>query len=144
MDCRCNVLAPNIRLFQSLIKKFTVDENVTAMSFSHDGGSIVVGTETGRVLQLNLRSMDKPAQAVVVDSTGGRIGGLAIATTSTLVRRKNLCSCHVVLTLCREHPDQPQTQAPALQVSLVSGKQHAQRAQSQSPQHPRVIRRAFE
>ncbi|KAG8746997.1 hypothetical protein FRC10_002796 [Ceratobasidium sp. 414] len=73
------VLMLDIEKESSLVKKFTVEENVTAMSFSHDGGAIIVGTEAGRVLQLNLRNIDKPAQAVVVDPTGGKIGGLSLA-----------------------------------------------------------------
>ena len=62
----------------SLLKKFNVEENVTAMSFSHDGGTIIVTSETGRVMQLNLRGTDAPAQAATVDSAGGRIGGMAL------------------------------------------------------------------
>ncbi|KAG9086876.1 hypothetical protein FS749_003308 [Ceratobasidium sp. UAMH 11750] len=77
------VLMLDIEKESSLVKKFTVEENVSVMSFSHDGGSIIVGTEVGRVLQLNLRSMDKPAQAVAVDPTRGRIGGLSLAVGPT-------------------------------------------------------------
>ncbi|KAG8694490.1 hypothetical protein FRC08_008456 [Ceratobasidium sp. 394] len=81
------VLMLDIEKESSLVKKFTVEENVSAMSFSHDGGSIIVGTEVGRVLQLNLRSMDKPAQAVAVDPTRGRIGGLSLAVGPTPLAR---------------------------------------------------------
>ncbi|KAG8694109.1 hypothetical protein FRC09_010057, partial [Ceratobasidium sp. 395] len=76
------VLMLDIEKESSLVKKLPVEENVTAMSFSHDGGSIIVGTEAGRILQLNLRSVDKPAQAVAVDPTGGKIGGLALVAGS--------------------------------------------------------------
>jgi protein NEDD1 len=87
----------------SLVKKFTVEESVTAMSFSHDGGSIVVGTEGGRILQLNLRSIDKPAQAVVVDPAGGRIGGLALIVASSLVCFKPIWSwAYHIYTICEE------------------------------------------
>ncbi|CAE6419382.1 unnamed protein product [Rhizoctonia solani] len=63
-----------------LLKKFNVEENVTAMSFSHDGATIIVTSETGRVMQLNLRTTDAPGQAVTVDPAGGRIGGMALVT----------------------------------------------------------------
>ncbi|CAE6441955.1 unnamed protein product [Rhizoctonia solani] len=63
----------------SLLKKFNVEENVTAMSFSHDGATIIVTSETGRVMQLNLRGTDAPGQVVTVDPAGGRIGGMALA-----------------------------------------------------------------
>ncbi|CUA66780.1 Collagen alpha-2(I) chain [Rhizoctonia solani] len=63
----------------SLLKKFNVEENVTAMSFSHDGATIIVTSETGRVMQLNLRGTDAPGQIVTVDPAGGRIGGMALA-----------------------------------------------------------------
>ncbi|KAF8757064.1 WD40 repeats protein [Rhizoctonia solani] len=66
----------------SLLKKFNVEENVTAMSFSHDGATIIVTSETGRVMQLNLRSTDAPSQAVAVDPAGGRIGGMALVAES--------------------------------------------------------------
>ncbi|KAH7339673.1 hypothetical protein B0J17DRAFT_716676 [Rhizoctonia solani] len=62
----------------SLLKKFNVEENVTAMSFSHDGATIIVTSETGRVVPLNLRSTDPPGQPVTVDPAGGRIGGMAL------------------------------------------------------------------
>ncbi|CAE6513797.1 unnamed protein product [Rhizoctonia solani] len=67
----------------SLLKKFNVDENVTAMSFSHDGATIIVTSETGRVMQLNLRGTDAPGQAVTVDPVGGRIGGMALVAESS-------------------------------------------------------------
>jgi WD40 repeat protein len=69
-SCRINTF--------SLLKKFNVEENVTAMSFSHDGATIIVTSETGRVMQLNLRTTDAPGQAVTVDPAGGRIGGMAL------------------------------------------------------------------
>ncbi|QRV93899.1 hypothetical protein RhiJN_21917 [Ceratobasidium sp. AG-Ba] len=86
------VLMLDIEKESSLVKKFTVEENVSAMSFSHDGGSIIVGTEIGRVLQLNLRSIDKPAQAVVIDSSGGRIGGLSLVVASAAQLSKAMSS----------------------------------------------------
>ncbi|CAE6430104.1 unnamed protein product [Rhizoctonia solani] len=67
----------------SLLKKFNVEENVTAMSFSHDGATIIVTSETGRVMQLNLRSTDAPGQTVTVDPAGGRIGGMALVAESS-------------------------------------------------------------
>ncbi|CAE6523419.1 unnamed protein product [Rhizoctonia solani] len=63
----------------SLLKKFNVEENVTAMSFSHDGATIIVTSETGRIMQLNLRNTDAPGQTVTVDPAGGRIGGMVLA-----------------------------------------------------------------
>ncbi|KAJ1304636.1 hypothetical protein OPQ81_005777 [Rhizoctonia solani] len=62
----------------SLLKKFNVEENVTAMSFSHDGATIIVTSETGRVMPLNLRGNDASGQTVTVDPAGGRIGGMAL------------------------------------------------------------------
>ncbi|CAE6452697.1 unnamed protein product [Rhizoctonia solani] len=62
----------------SLLKRFNVEENVTAMSFSHDGATIIVTSETGRVVPLNLRGTDAPGQPVTVDPAGGRIGGMAL------------------------------------------------------------------
>jgi hypothetical protein len=62
----------------SLLKKFTLDENVASIAFSHDGSAVMAATETGRVWQLNLRSTDNPATMVTVDSGGGKIGGLAL------------------------------------------------------------------
>ncbi|KAG9123866.1 hypothetical protein FRC07_013685 [Ceratobasidium sp. 392] len=93
------VLMLDIEKESSLVKKFTVEENVSAMSFSHDGGAIIVGTEAGRVLQLNLRSIDKPAQAVVVDPAGGKIGGLSLVVGSASQLTRTMSSSVIKPTI---------------------------------------------
>ncbi|KAG9103359.1 hypothetical protein FRC06_011306 [Ceratobasidium sp. 370] len=115
------VLMLDIEKESSLVKKFTVEENVTTMSFSHDGGAIIVGTEAGRVLQLNLRSVDKPAQAVVVDPTGGKIGGLSLAVgpASQLARTMSSSAVRPTVTTASVAGTRPLTR-PARAESVTS------------------------
>lgn len=45
----------------------------TALEFSPEGGAIYVGTEDGKLLVIDLRSLDKPTKVIVVSEIGDPI-----------------------------------------------------------------------
>jgi protein NEDD1 len=50
----------------------------TALEFSPEGGAIYVGTDDGRLLVVDLRSLDKPAKVIIVSEIGDPIRTLSI------------------------------------------------------------------
>lgn len=82
MSSYCSI---SFAFLYSLLKKLDAQESITALAFSHDGGALVAGTETGHVLQVNIRSTDASGQPIAVDPTGGKIGGLALVAESSAV-----------------------------------------------------------
>jgi protein NEDD1 len=66
------------RLFRTLNLKVPL----TSLEFSPEGAAIYAGTENGKLLILDLRSLDKPPKTIVISDTGCRI-----ETMSVQVRR---------------------------------------------------------
>ncbi|KAL0067041.1 hypothetical protein AAF712_005825 [Marasmius tenuissimus] len=68
---------------------------ITTLSFSPEGALIYAGTVTGKILVLDLRSLDKPPAAVEITGGTGRVVGISVqkkasgSTTTTPSTRKS-------------------------------------------------------
>lgn len=52
-----------------ILKKIEVDSPVSAIEFCPDGTSLVVGTNRGKILVYDLRSISTPVQSILAHST---------------------------------------------------------------------------
>lgn len=52
-----------------ILKKIEIDSPVTAVEFCPDGTSLVVGTNRGKILIYDLRSISSPVQSIIAHTT---------------------------------------------------------------------------
>ncbi len=63
------VLLMTVSHFNRILKKIEIDSPVTAVEFFPDGTSLVVGTNRGKILIYDLRTISTPVQSVVAHTT---------------------------------------------------------------------------
>lgn len=51
---------------------------LTALGFSPEGAAIYLGTNTGKLLVLDLRSLDKPAKPIILSNNGSRVETISV------------------------------------------------------------------
>ncbi|KAF7294992.1 hypothetical protein MIND_01037300 [Mycena indigotica] len=62
---------------KGLFRTLNLKVSITCMAFSPDGASLYIGTESGKLLLVDLRALDKPPKSVSIGS-GARIETLAV------------------------------------------------------------------
>jgi protein NEDD1 len=72
-------------VLRRLFRTFNLQVPLTSFEFP-EGAAIYVGTENGKLLILDLRSLDKPPKIIVISNVGCRIG-----TMSVQVRCSSIC-----------------------------------------------------
>ncbi|KAH9928089.1 WD40-repeat-containing domain protein [Fomitopsis serialis] len=63
---------------KSVYKTWSVHVPITCLAFSADGAVLYVGTENGKVLGQDLRSLDKPPRSTTVSENGDRVVALSM------------------------------------------------------------------
>ena len=62
------------RLFRTLNLKL----QLSALGFSPEGAAIYLGTDTGKILVIDLRALDKPPKTITVSESGSRIQTISV------------------------------------------------------------------
>jgi hypothetical protein len=62
----------------SQLRTVNIKITPTALEFSPEGGAIYLGTDDGKLLVIDLRSLDKPAKLISVSEIGDPIRTLSI------------------------------------------------------------------
>jgi WD40 repeat protein len=70
-------------LFCRLFRTLNLKVPLTSLEFSPEGSSIYVGTENGKLLILDLRSLDKPHKTIVISDAGYRIETMSVQVCSS-------------------------------------------------------------
>ncbi|KAH7921383.1 WD40 repeat-like protein [Leucogyrophana mollusca] len=63
---------------KGLFKAVNVKTPLTSLAFTPEGAAIYLGTENGKLLILDLRTLDKPPKAVTVSENGSRIETMCV------------------------------------------------------------------
>lgn len=61
-----------------LIRTLNIKAPLTTIAFSPEGTAIFLGTQTGKILVVDLRSLDKLPKAVVVSEIGNAVQTISI------------------------------------------------------------------
>ena len=68
------------RLFRTLNVKIPL----TSMAFSPEGATLYLGTGIGKLLMVDLRSLEKAPKTIVISGTGAKIETMSIQVISLL------------------------------------------------------------
>ncbi|KAH7870958.1 WD40-repeat-containing domain protein [Lentinula edodes] len=74
---------------KGLFRTINVKVPIASLSFSQEGASVYLGTENGKLLILDLRSLDKPPKSVVLSENGARLATMSVQAKSASETTKN-------------------------------------------------------
>ncbi len=63
---------------KGLFKTLDMKMSLTSIAFSADGTNLLLGTENGQLLVLDLRGLDRPPKKITITSDGKRVVGIAV------------------------------------------------------------------
>ncbi|PPQ88334.1 hypothetical protein CVT25_012445 [Psilocybe cyanescens] len=63
---------------KALFRTINLKMPLTALGFSPEGAAIYLGTNTGKLLVLDLRSLDKPAKPIILSNNGSRVETISV------------------------------------------------------------------
>ncbi|KAJ7709971.1 WD40-repeat-containing domain protein [Mycena rosella] len=73
-----NVALVDLDKEKALFRTLNLKVPLTSIAFSPEGASVYLGTENGKLLILDLRSLDKPPKTVVVSESGCRVETMTV------------------------------------------------------------------
>ncbi|KLO14878.1 hypothetical protein SCHPADRAFT_927543 [Schizopora paradoxa] len=92
-------------------KTLDMKASLSSIAFSADGANVLLGTETGQLLVLDLRGLDKPPKKITVTADGKRVVGIAVQKKSKATISKAPNS-PVISTTKSAKPTSPKSSKP--------------------------------
>ncbi|KAF8868871.1 hypothetical protein BD779DRAFT_1807525, partial [Infundibulicybe gibba] len=68
---------------KGLFRNINIKIPLTTVTFSPEGGAVYLGTENGKLMVMDLRTLDKPPKSVIISDTGDRVETIAIQKKPT-------------------------------------------------------------
>ncbi|KAJ3850435.1 WD40-repeat-containing domain protein [Lentinula lateritia] len=99
---------------KGLFRTINVKVPIASLSFSQEGASVYIGTENGKLLILDLRSLDKPPKSVVLGENGARLATMSVQAKSASEAPKN----PPAITKSTE-PSKPTSRKPSATIASV-------------------------